>query len=231
MTIPPDPRRDARAREPVFNAPWPVAALIAGLVGAHALRVVAGTDVDRFALNAVDFNAGRLGGLITHQFVHAGWAHVLMNAAFVLAFGPPVARYLGPGPRGAAGFFVFFLVCGAAAAAGYGVLADGMESGRGESPAWALLGASGAASGLMGASARLLEGGGRLGRIVAPRVAAMSASWIVINLVLGLSGLTPGAGGAPVAWQAHILGYFVGLFIIGPFGALSGMRRDHANAL
>ena len=41
----------------------------------------------------------------------------------------------------------------------------------------------------------------------------MTIAWIVVNVVLGLTGLTPGTAGAPVAWQAHIFGYFAGLVL------------------
>jgi len=38
----------------------------------------------------------------------------------------------------------------------------------------------------------------------------------VVNLLLGLTGLTPGTEGAPVAWEAHIIGFFAGLLLISP---------------
>ncbi|MGI9170630.1 MAG: rhomboid family intramembrane serine protease, partial [Caulobacteraceae bacterium] len=107
------------AREPAFNAPWPVLALIGLMIASHAARVFAGAGAERFALTAQDLRAGRWTPLATYLFVHASWAHVLVNAAFTLAFGAPVARYLGAGLRGAAAFFAFFLVCGAIAALAY----------------------------------------------------------------------------------------------------------------
>jgi membrane associated rhomboid family serine protease len=217
--------------EPAINAPWVVAALIAALIGAHALRLLAGGDSQRFALVSSDLASGRFGPLLTYQFVHGSWAHVLMNCAFVLAFGAPVARFLGRGARGALAFLGFFLCCGVAAAIAYSLAAGLLASAVGPSGPWALVGASGAASGLMGAAARLIEGEGRLGPILGRTVVGMSASWIAINLVLGVSGLTPGAGSAPVAWQAHIFGYFCGLFAIGAFSQLAGIKRDHAIAL
>jgi membrane associated rhomboid family serine protease len=217
--------------EPAINAPWIVAALIGLLIGAHALRVLVGGESERFALMSSDLSSGRFGGLVTYQFVHGSWAHVLMNSAFVLAFGAPVSRFLGGGVRGGLAFVAFFLFCGAVAAIAYafsaGVLAFvGVAGGP-----WALVGASGAASGLMGAAVRLIEGKGRLGPPFGRTVVGMSLSWIAVNLVLGVSGLTPGAGGAPVAWEAHMFGYFCGLFVIGPFGQLAGLKRDHAIAL
>jgi membrane associated rhomboid family serine protease len=59
-------------------------------------------------------------------------------------------------------------------------------------------------------------------------VIAMSLAWIAINAVLGLSGLTPGVGDAPVAWQAHIIGFAAGLFLITPAVWIAkGSRADH----
>ena len=219
------------ARQPIFNAPRTVVALVAILVGAHAVRVFAGGSADQFALTSADLAARRLDGLVTYQFVHASWAHVLVNSAFILAFGAPVARYLGGGPRGAAVFFAFFLFCGVAAAAAYAGMVDALDAALGQGPsAWALVGASGAASGLMGAAARLIQGQGRPGSLVGRTVIAMTFGWIAVNAVLGLTGLTPGTAGAPVAWQAHIFGYFGGLLSIGLAGRLAGAPADHANA-
>jgi membrane associated rhomboid family serine protease len=219
------------ARQPVFNAPPTVTALVAALIAAHALRVLGGGSADRFALTSADLAQRRLGGLLTYQFVHASWAHVLVNSAFVLAFGSPVARYLGRGPRGAAVFFTFFLFCGVVAAAAYAGMVDALQAAVGQGrAAWALVGASGAASGLMGAAARLIQGHGRPGSLVGRTVIGMTFGWIAVNVVLGVSGLTPGTAGAPVAWQAHIFGYFCGLLFIGPAGRLAGVGDDHANA-
>ncbi len=203
-------------REPIINAPGAVASLVVLLVATHAARLVAGVGVDRFAFSAVDLAQGRWAALVTYQFVHGSWAHVLMNSAFTLAFGVPLARLVGENWRGAALFYGFFLVCGAVAALAYWLMS--MHG------AWELVGASGAASGLMGAAARLIEGRGRLGSPFGRTAVAMTVSWILINVVLGLSGLTPGAAGAPVAWQAHIFGYFAGLALVSPTAWLAGVR-------
>ncbi|HEY7900637.1 MAG TPA: rhomboid family intramembrane serine protease [Caulobacteraceae bacterium] len=210
--------------EPAVNAPWPLLGLIAALVLAHAWRSWLGAEPDAFAFSADDLAKGRWGSLFTHLFVHASWTHLLMNAVFILAFGSPVSRLMGSGPRGAIVFWIFFCVCGAAAALGFAAVAAVMAR-LGLGPAdWALVGASGAASGLMGATGRLLEGRGAIGPIWGKTVAGLTIAWIVVNLLLGLTGLTPGTAGAPVAWQAHILGYFAGLILIGPFAALAGVH-------
>jgi membrane associated rhomboid family serine protease len=204
-------------REPILNAPAAVASLVGLLIAAHALRLATGVDVDRFAFSAADLQAGRWQALITYQFVHGSWAHVLMNAAFCLAFGVPLARLLGERWRGAALFYAFFLACGAVAALAYWLISP--------KGAWDLVGASGAASGLMGAAARLIEGRGRLGSPFGRTVIVWTIAWIAINAVLGLSGLTPGAAGVPVAWQAHIFGYLAGLVLVSPAAWLAG--TDH----
>ncbi len=215
------------AREPAFNVPWPVLALVVLLIGAHAVRLLAGIDVGRFALTAGDLRTGRWIGLISYLFVHASWAHVLINAAFTLAFGAPVARWLQGGARGAAAFFAFFAICGVMAALGYA----GLFSVLGGGGDWALVGASGAVSGQLGAAARLIEGRGRLGQIGGRTVVGMTLAWIAVNAVLGLSGLTPGAAGLPVAWEAHVFGYLAGLILIGPVARLArGPHPDHALA-
>jgi membrane associated rhomboid family serine protease len=219
----PDHRTVGRIREPAINAPWAVTGLILILVAAHALRVVTGASVEPFAATSQDLATGGWAQFVTYQFVHGGWAHVLMNSAFVLVFGAPVARYFGSGLRGAGVFVLYFIVCGAFAGLSYGASVDLVArlTGARASP-WALIGASGAASGLMGGAVRLMQGHGRLGPLRGRLVGGMTAGWIVVNVVLGVSGLTPGAGDAPVAWEAHILGYFAGLLLIGPFGALAG---------
>jgi membrane associated rhomboid family serine protease len=57
-------------------------------------------------------------------------------------------------------------------------------------------------------------------------VVGMTIGWILVNAVLGLTGLTPGTAGAPVAWEAHIFGYLAGLLTIGLFGRLAGDHEE-----
>jgi membrane associated rhomboid family serine protease len=223
--VPPDLLGAPRA-EPAFNAPWPVLALIAALILAHAARTWLAVDAGAFALAAGDLAAGRWGTLVSHLFVHASWAHVLMNSIFILAFGTPVARFLRTGGRGAITFLAFFLACGVVAGAGFAAMAHTL-AGLGLGPAdWGVVGASGAASGLMGAAARLIEGRGRIGRLGGRTVVGMTAAWILVNVIFGATGLAPGTQGAPVAWQAHILGYFAGLLLILPAGWIAGAHDE-----
>lgn len=207
----------AAARQPLFNAPWTVTALVAAIVASFLVQGRFDEAVWlNYALTPVDLlGYGRWETLVTSLFLHGGWVHVLMNAVGALAFGAPVARLFGTRPGGAAAFLVFYLACGMLAGLGFALLDPG-----GVNP---VVGASGAVSGLMGATSRLVDRGGRLGPILAKTPVGMAAAWIIVNLAFGLTDLTPGAGGAQVAWQAHLAGYFAGLLLIGPFA--KALRR------
>jgi len=153
-------------------------------------------------------------GLLTAMFLHAGWAHVGMNAAGAIAFGPPVARLM-PGARGAAGFLLFYMACGLAAALGYGLAHLGSDA--------LMVGASGAVFGLMGAAIRLLgRRSGRLRPLTDRRVLTTSAALMLVNAGAGMIGFAPGMEGAAVAWEAHAFGYLFGLLAIGPWARLWG---------
>jgi membrane associated rhomboid family serine protease len=153
---------------------------------------------------------------ITYMFLHADWVHLAINCLWLLAFGSVVARRFR-----AALFLLFFLTCGISAALIHLVL-------NWESPA-AVIGASGAISGLMAAGVRLLEVSGRrapqdrpaLLPILNPQVLAFTAFWVAVNLVFGLTGLSIGGETHAIAWEAHIGGYLVGLILAPPFDSLA----------
>jgi membrane associated rhomboid family serine protease len=210
-------------REPLFRAPWPVIALLAVILAAYAMQNSIGTDA---VANGLGFSAaalakGRLTPLFASLFLHGGWAHVLINSAFILAFGSPVARRCGLDPAGALAFIGFFLTCGVLANLGYAALHPSSED--------VVVGASGAASGLMAAASRLMTRGPVLAPFLSRPVVSMAGAWLAINLALavithlGGAGMVPGTGGAPVAWEAHVAGYVAGLVLFGPM--LRMMRR------
>jgi membrane associated rhomboid family serine protease len=200
----------------MFNAPWTIVVLCVGLIALYALQVWLVSDalLMRLALTPAAIDTGRWQTLLTSLFLHGSWTHVLMNSIAALAFGPPTARLMGEGPRGALVFFGFYLACGAVAGLGY-VLVDPHSQ-------LPVVGASGAISGLLGAASRLIQGRGRIGPIFGSTVIGMFVAWAIVNVILGVSGLTPGAAGMPVAWQAHIIGYVAGILLVGPFARLAG---------
>ena len=122
QTTPPEELRGAN--EPFLRLPWPVGALAALMIAIEAALyflpiVTANRIVIEYGLvparysNAVSFLAayGVNGGslldkalpFITYIFLHGGWAHVLINSVWLLAFGPVVAKRFG-----AMRFFLFF---------------------------------------------------------------------------------------------------------------------------
>lgn len=200
------------AREPVFNAPWPVVALVASLLGLFVVQLLLPPELvyPRFGFSPAGLAAGDYAPLVTALFVHGGWGHVLMNSAGALAFGTPLARFFGTRPAGAGAYFVFFLLCGALSSLGYAWVHPGTTT--------LLVGASGAVSGLMGAASRLIAGRGRIGPMLSAPVIGMGAAWVIVNLLVGLLGVAPGMGDAAIAWEAHLFGYAAGLLLIGPAG-------------
>jgi membrane associated rhomboid family serine protease len=207
----------------MFNAPWTIVVLCVGLIALYAVQAFALNDARgqppaALALTPAALAAGQWQTLVTSLFLHGSWPHVLMNAVAALAFGPPVARMFGLGPRGALVFLLFYLVCGIVGGLGF-VLADLQDKAE-------VVGASGAISGLLGAASRIIQGHGRIGPIVGQTVIGMAIAWAIVNVVLGVSGLTPGAMGMPVAWQAHLAGYAAGVLLVGPFARLAGCGPD-----
>lgn len=206
---------DPQRPEPIFNAPWP-ALLAAASILAPQLFLARASDatVESLVLVPEAFWRGGWTGPVTMMFVHAGWAHAVMNAAFAVAFGAPVARVLGLNGRGGGIFCLFYLVAGALSGVGYAAIhPEGVQ---------AVVGASGAVSALMGAAARTMDDPGRVGPVLGPRVLSLGLGWLIVNLVMAVAGglLTLGAGA--VAWEAHLIGFVLGVLLIGPFARWAG---------
>jgi len=227
------------AREPFLNAPASVLWLIAGLLAAHAARALAPEAVGNRILTTYAFVPARYSNetlaahgiaparafeqaatFVSYLFLHANFTHVIINSLWLLAFGPAVARRLGT-----LLFFVFFVICGIAAAALHLALNWGSLI--------PVIGASGSVAGLMGAGIRImyrertLTFGERpkLAPIFAPPVLFFSAVWVIVNIVAGLTGFGLTDNMALVAWEAHLGGYFTGLLLIGPFDVLRARRQ------
>lgn len=208
------------APEPIVNAPWPVVALTLAIIGAYLLQSRYPLDwvADAFAFSPALLTS-QPERLLTSLFVHGAWAHALLNAAFVLAFGAPVARLFGARLVGVMAFFGFYVLCGVVASLGFALLHWGQAA--------ALIGASGAASGLMGAAARIIGGRGRVGPLFSQAVTGMGLAWLLVNAIMAVApgGLIPGVGAsASVGWEAHLAGFAAGVLLIGPFGRLAPRR-------
>jgi membrane associated rhomboid family serine protease len=226
------------SREPIFNVPGVILAMIGLTVAVHAVRTWLPDEEDSWWTLALAFIPARYiastpalpGGLassvlspFTHMLVHADWTHLGLNAVWLLVFGAIVARRLGN-----IRVIVFTCLTGLAGAAAFLLVHWGALL--------PVVGASGAVSGLMGAAIRLLHavlrtGGVRDIAILANSVPLASvretlrdrqvmtivAVTLITNLALGATGnlLTPGSGG--IAWEAHLGGFALGLLGFGWF--------------
>ena len=133
---------------------------------------------------------------ITYQFIHGGWLHLGINMVTLAAFGVPVVRMLG-----ARRFILFYLSAGIVAGFVHVFFfPDSMDP---------VVGASGAISGVFGGVLILMRYVGSL-----PSLLPVAGVWIALNVFFGIVGGTPGAGGDPVAWTAHIGGFVYGLAAI-----------------
>jgi membrane associated rhomboid family serine protease len=192
-------------------------AVTALILGGYGLQTLFPPDaiIGAYAFAPVNLTPQRWETLITANFLHGGWAHAMMNAAFALAFSTPLARFFGPKLEGGLLFFTFYVLTGV-----IGYLVYGLVHMGGHTP---VVGASVAVSGLMGGAARLIGGEGTPGRLFSRAVLGMGGGWIAVNLIIAIFGgsFLPGAGGAGVAWDAHIAGFVIGALLIGPMGRLA----------
>lgn len=161
---------------------------------------------------------GSLLRLFSALFLHADWAHLLGNLVFLLIFGLPAERAMGPWR-----LLILFLFGGAIANLA-AVIAIG-------TPDRLIIGASGAVSALIGAYLALFPAA-KLGVVVplglflqfvkvpAPLLIGV---WALLQLVFTFIGPAFGA----VAWSAHLAGFaFGGVFaLIARAGIARRMRR------
>ncbi len=154
--------------------------------------------------------------LITSQFIHAGWLHILGNMLFLWVFGDNVEDALGH-----LRYLLFYLVCGVIAAL-VQVLFDRSATG-------AVVGASGAIAGVLGSYLVLYPGATVsviIPIVIIPFFARVQAFWVMliwfVSQVISLAptaNATGGSGG--VAYAAHIGGFIAGLLL----GRLVATRR------
>ncbi len=155
--------------------------------------------------------------LFTAMFLHADWAHLLGNLVFLLIFGLPAERTMGPWR-----FLVLFLVGGTIAN-----LAAIFMIGT---PERLVIGASGAVSAVIGAYLALFPRA-KLGVVVplglflefirAP-ASLLIGGWAVLQVVFAYIGPAFGA----VAWSAHIAGFLFGvLFALAARGSIARRLR------
>lgn len=153
---------------------------------------------------------------ITHQFLHGGWMHLIVNMWSLWIFGDNIEDVMGP-----ARFTAFYLLCGLAA-----MLAHLVFNAEATIP---IVGASGAIAGVMGAYF-LLYPHSRVTTLIPiviiplffdlPAVLYLGI-WFGMQVLSGIGSMAAG-GGASIAWWAHAGGFVAGIAIL-PFFR----RRGH----
>lgn len=242
-------------REPIFNIPAVVLALLAAMALIHAARSYLLTDDQNieflltFAFIPARYDSSLvLGGplpggggaqvwsFITYSLIHADWMHYTVNAIWLLPFGSAVARRFG-----AYRFIAFYAVAAVAGAVAHLVTHAGETA--------PMIGASAAISGAMAGAMRFaFQRGGPLSfwraggeadyQVPAlplsrtfrePTVLAFLVVWFGLNFLFGLWS-TPLIGeNQVVTWQAHIGGFLAGLLLFSwfdPAPNFSAIRRD-----
>jgi membrane associated rhomboid family serine protease len=159
------------------------------------------------------------GTVITSMFMHGGIAHLAGNMLYLWIFGDNVELGMGR-----VRFFVFYIVCGIAAALTHALLVPASTV--------PLVGASGAISGVLGAYL-LLYPRGRVRVIVFP---VMTSFYVPAVVVLGIwfviqvaSGLGNDIEEAGVAFWAHVGGFVAGVVLV-PFFKRRGVPLFHKAA-
>jgi len=230
-------------REPIFNIPTVIISLLAVMALIHVVHtMLLSPEQQREFLLTFAFIPARydssvmVGGalpggggaevwtFITYALIHADWTHYGINAVWLLPFGSAVARRFG-----ATRFLLFFAVTAAA-----GALAH-LATNLGEDAP--MIGASASISGTMAAAMRFaFQRGGPLsfwrsgdesdyrvpaiplsGVLRDARVLIFLVVWLGINLLFGLGSMPLTSANQIVAWQAHIGGFFAGLFLFSLF--------------
>lgn len=237
-------------REPLFNIPPVVVAVLAVLVLIHVVRTLVFSeqqDIEfllSFAFIPARYDSSvMLGGalpgggadvwtFVTYALIHADWTHLLVNAVWLLPFGSAVARRFSA-PR-----FLAFLTATSVAGAALHLATHAGEQ-------FPMIGASAAISGTMAAAMRFaFQRGGPLGllgrtdesayRVPAiplrgvltdARVVLFLVVWFGINILFGIGSLPITGSEQTVAWQAHIGGFLAGLLLFSWFDPPSNLSQ------
>lgn len=242
---------EPRFKEPIFNMPPVVIATVLVLVLVHAVRSWVLTDEQdvlfllTFAFIPARYGtdlavSGQLPGgfgaelwtFFSYAFIHADLMHLGLNLAWLAPFGTALARRFGTWR-----YCLFMLVMAAAGAFAHLITHLGaMEP---------MIGASAAISGAMAAAMRfvfqergplalLRENASDAYRVPAaplattlrdPRFLLFLAVWLGLNALFGLGTISFGEeAGQELAWQAHVGGFFAGLFLFAAFDPVPARR-------
>ncbi|MEM7621039.1 MAG: rhomboid family intramembrane serine protease [Pseudomonadota bacterium] len=207
------------------------------LFGIHIVRIFLPPTLDNEILYALAFIPARFTHIfpdtawgdiqsvtswLTYMFIHNDWTHLIMNSAGLLIFGSAVAMRIGH-----INFLIFSAVCGIV-----GALVHLMAYWGDISP---VIGASAAISGHIAGAIRFLYGAVRNHQLSIMRshpknvrlltlkqcftdfrLLLFVAIWVISNIMFAAIGYGTDAHSS-IAWEAHLGGFFAGLFLFGAF--------------
>ena len=226
------PLHDANpaGRAPVVNRLLIAANVLVWLYTLSLARTPAALDAfyDRYSFDWSTFagtishgqlTVGLFVPLFTHIFLHGGWLHILGNMLYLWIFGDNVEDRLGSGP-----YLIFYLLCGIVAAIGQGLIAPE-----------AMVGASGAIAGVLGAylvmypTARvstLIFLGIFISVVQLPALIVIGF-FIVLQVIDALAELrmTDHQAASNIAYVAHIFGFVAGVLLLFLFRQQRDARR------
>ena len=196
---------------PLLNMPPATKILCACIFAIHLVIYAASYFVDPNIIDRIytelGFVAARWTGhapftitallsLITVNFLHAGWFHIGINVATLVAFGAGIEKRMG-----ARNMLILFFLSSILAVFTHTVFSpSSMEP---------VVGASGGISGLFGALLVIMKHDGmRMG--VPQRLLPMALMWIAMSTLFGVMGSPDGGS---IAWVAHIGGFLGGMAI------------------
>lgn len=229
--MPPEalPEPQLPRREPVFNLPGVLLAVIAFMVLLYGVQayILAPDTANEFdfvfgfipARYVYPLFAGDYAWIwspLTYSFLHGSIEHLLFNCLWLMSFGTPVVRRIGNGRA-----ILFWIVSAVAAAAFYAALHWGEVQ--------LVIGASGVISAFMGAACRFafpprMRGFECRPVHLYPRLSIRevfssrtATSFLILgvlgNLLIAFGVPLAGGGGAAIAWEAHIGGLVFGFLV------------------
>jgi membrane associated rhomboid family serine protease len=186
-------------------------ALVVANVAVFAVELSQGGEIDafvrRWGLVPADVHEGPAAAvtLLTSMFLHAGWFHLLANLIYLVVFGLPVERRVGP-----IGFATLYAASGLVGSAAYLVAQPTSQT-----PA---VGASGAIAGIIAAHLVLFPGAtlGSIAPVLFLHVVESTPTlllllvWLATQVLSGVASLTTSTG---IAWWAHLGGFASGLVL------------------
>lgn len=208
---------------PILNAPTAVRWIVGIAVVVHLVRFLLPGSLGDWMVEIFAFFPGRYQGPpgdgldtfamiaspIGHMFLHADWMHLIINMAFLLAFGSAIGRRMG-----ASQFVILYLLCGVAACFFWDFVNPASQA--------VLVGASGAVSGMVGAAARVSIWPPRNSPSALPfwrrsTIITFVAVWLLMNVVFGIFPFLITDSYAGIAWEAHMGGFIAGFLLISAF--------------